>query len=254
MNTREFNLLKVMSKNGEGVPVWPPVFCKKEKSIDIRNNWELSELKVNMNFKSEPMVSLIVSEKLEPFGNNPYTKYMNFSELRKYAIGKGESERVWQYFDDMRIKVKLTELLVKVDDLTSGRNDRVLSNDYFNSVLSYIKEEDMSKLINKGVAMPALVEKLSDIAKRDGLQEQSNRLLQLSAQLPRRTERTNRQIEMERKELNKVFTKLDDEEVKKLWKELNEKYGISAEYLNRINDGDLKDLYDAYTIRERQTI
>jgi hypothetical protein len=170
-----------------------------------------------------------------------------------YAVRNGEDFKVWQYFDDMRIKNKLAEILYRVDGLSDSSNDNVLSNDYYNTVLSQLRGK-MAQQINEGIAMPALVNKLSELAAKQGFVQQSEELKTLSTQLPPRERKSAAQMEREKKELNKVFMKLEDEEVQKLWKELNEKYGIGAEYLNSLNDGDLKELYDAFTLKDRQSI
>jgi hypothetical protein len=180
-----FNLNMLKKESDMGMPVWPSLQAVVEDQVDIPNNWDQHEILHQTNELGETMVSFIVTENLTSFNNNPVVRNKNFKELMDYAINQaGEEEKVWEYFEDQRVRTKMFSILISLYKLSEGSGSSLLLENFNDRLLSGkgSSSETKPKII-RGTATEDLTKELAVMAeklsKKTTNNESKNQLMNL---------------------------------------------------------------------------
>ncbi len=254
----------IKKESEEGMPVWPNLQGLIGDQINISTNWNQHEILHQINQNDEIMVSFIVTEKLTSFNNNPLIRNKNFKELMDYAINQaGEEEKVWDYFEDQRIRTKMFSILVGLYKLSEGTGSALLLENFNDRLLSGkgTFSDTKSKII-RGVATEdltiELASKAEQISKKTQNQEIKKNLMNLNKKLekvvlklPTREPIDQQKAKKIEKRLTSLFFVTNEADIEKMKDKLVSVFHISREYLDGLSPAEIRSSYDEYTINER---
>jgi hypothetical protein len=264
------NLTLLKKESDEGMPVWPslqgiiggPEFPNK---INVDKNWAQHEIKLMNNEKDETMVSFIVTENLTSFNNNPIVRDKNFRELMNYAINQaGEEDKVWEYFEDQRIRTKMFSILVSLYNLSEGAGSNQLLENFNDRLLSGkgTNSETKPKII-RGVASVDLTKELASVA--DQISKKPNtdnktksemvnmkkKLNIIATKLPEKEPLDQQKAKKIEKRLASLFFITTDADIAKMKDKLVNSFHISRMYFDGMSAVEIRAMHDEYTIAAR---
>lgn len=263
-NRRLFNIKMLKKFPGEAKAVWPPLRCELENEVNIQNKWEdQHEIIHQENERGEIMISFIVAEKLSSFNNNPNVRNKNFHELMDYAISKGEDRKVWEYFENERIRTKLLGILISAYNLSEDAsitpliesiNDRVLSG-------QGSKPEIREKIIN-GTATKDLMEetaqKIYEFSKKVKDKKMKEKFLKLRDNIIETKDNMEDEIPLDEQrakryenQLRKLFFDKSEISIEKMKDKLINTFLMSSAYVQTLSFAEIKKIYDEHNISAR---
>jgi hypothetical protein len=250
--------------NDQGMPVWPNLQGMIGDQIKPSINWTQHEILLQTNQYDETMVSFIVTENLNSFNNNPVIRDKNFKELMNYAINQaGEESKVWNYFEDQRVRTKMFSILVSLYKLSEGTgsallldnfNDRLLSGSGTSSetkpkIIRGVATEDLTiELTNK---IDKLSKKTNDDKTKKELQNLKKKIGLVIPKLPHREPLDQQKAKKIEKRLKSLFFHINDSDTEKMKDKLVSVFGISRAYLDNQSEAEIAAAYDEYTINQR---
>ena len=259
------NLTMIKKESDQGMPVWPSLQATIGDSVDIKTNWSQNEILHQTNQYGETMVSFIVTENLTSFNNDPMVRDKNFKQLMSYAINHaGEEEKVWEYFEDQRIRTKMFSILVSLYKLSEGAgsalllenfNDRLLSGKGTNSeVRPKIIRGVASKDLTKELATKAekLSKKTGDLGSKKELTELKKKLTIVASKLPEKEPLDQQKARKIEKRLTSLFFVTNEADIEKMKDKLVSVFHISREYLDGLSPAEVRAAYDEYNINSKK--
>jgi len=225
--------------------VWPCLTCTVGSEIDITKNWLQHRIDKIICSDGELGVSIMVTENIKSFNGNPLINNMNFHELMKYAVNKGEDVKVWKYYEDRRIRNRMFDLVVNMYKLSEGADSRELYENFHDMVLSGSGTyPQITKKILMGNATRDITLEIGKIVKDKELIEMASKFTQ------RKTDRDDIQIAHLKKDLKKMFFK-SDTEIEKMKEELINKYHENKIEVNIMSNAEIKRKHDECKTFER---
>jgi hypothetical protein len=263
-NKTLYNLNLLKKESEEGMPVWPSLQALIGDQINIKSNWTQNEITHQINQNDETMVSFIVTENLTSFNNDPLIRDKNFKELMDYAINQaGESEDVWEYFEDQRVRTKMFSILVGLYKLSEGAGSALLLENFNDRLLSGqgTSPETRPKII-RGVASEDLTKELAvkadKISKKTSNLDTKNKLMALkktlnniATKLPKKEPFDYQKAKKIEKRLSNLFFTTSDADIEKMKDKLVTVFHLSREYLDGISSAEIRAGYDEYNISAR---
>ncbi len=262
-----YNLNPLIKESDEGMPVWPSLQGVIGDKINIAANWSQHEILSQTNQYGETMISFIVTENLTCFNNDPAVRDKNFKELMNYAINQaGESDKVWDYFEDQRIRTKMFSILVGLYKLSEGAgsslllenfNDRLLSGKGTNSetrpkIIRGVASEDLTKEL--AAVADRISKKTTDHKTKIDLQNMKKKLNVIAEKLPKREPLDEQKAVKIQKRLTSLFFITNEADVEKMKDKLVTVFRISREYLDGLSPAEIRAAYDEYTISARNKV
>ncbi len=187
--------------------IWPPIDYKSGVKIDIKKEWELSNIVEQKMPNGDLMISIIVSEDIKSFNSNPEVCNKNFYELMDYAIKKGEEPFVWKYYSNAKTKNELMEIIFALYRVQNNEGFELLQN--FKSTLMFNDDKDPNIQLSKineqnkilgGGGMKTMLVQLAEITKDE-------KFFELSKKFTDNPTISNQEIEIKRDKYKKQFDK-----------------------------------------------
>jgi len=257
VNSNLFGLNMLKKESDTGKPVWPSLQAVIGDKVDVEKNWSQHEIIHQTNQNDETMVSFIVTEKLNSFNNNPQVRDKNFKQLMEYSINHlGEEEKVWNHFEEQRLKMKIFNIIVSLYGLSEGTgsalllenfNDRMLSGGgtYSKNKTSIIKGTGMEDLILE------LAQKAEHYAKKTNNQNSKkemmgikNRLEVVASKLPTVEPLDDQKTKQKEDSLKRMFFKTSDADLEKMKDILVSDFRVARDFLNTLSPAEIKKWYD----------
>lgn len=258
----DLNMFK--KESDEGMPVWPSLQATIGDQVNIKTNWSQNEIIHQTNQYEETMISFIVTENLTSFNNNIMVRDKNFKELMNYAITyMNEEEKVWSYFEDQRIRIKMFSILVSLYKLSEGAgsslllenfNDRLLSGRGTNSevrpkIIRGVATEDLTKEL--AVKAEKISKKTSDTSSKTKLMELKKKLNTVATKLPEREPLDQQKARKIEKRLTSLFFVTNEADIEKMKEKLISTFRISREYVDGLSPAEIRAAFDEYNINAR---
>lgn len=259
-----YNVNMIKKESDDGMPVWPNLQAVIGNQIDVASNWYQNEILHQTNQNNQTMVSFIVTENLTSFNNNPAIKDKNFKELMEYATNyMGEEDKVWDYFEDQRIRTKMFSILISLYKLSEGAGSSLLLENFNDRLLSGrgTSSEIRPKII-RGIATKDLTRELAYKAEKiskNNINNESkkelanlkNRLLKVADNLPEKEPFDQQKAKKIEKRLTSLFFITNEADIEKMKDKLVTVFHISRDYLDGLSQAEIRSSYDEYTINER---
>jgi hypothetical protein len=235
-------------KDSESI-VWPSVEGNIGDLVEIEETWKKSLVERYRNNKGEEIVSIVATENIYEFNNDPNIRSKNFFELMKYAINLGEEKKVWKYFKDKYVKLKLFEILHSMYDISSSSyNEELASNFKYRFSYNIEGSTRVNDLMGpKG--MNLILDELKSINKDQDIKDRIDRLkgtnLDLSYASSNEINSIKRKIEL------MIFDKDTSVYANEYRSILAKDYGYNPRDLSSMSDEQIKTLYLTKMDRER---
>lgn len=230
--------------------IWPSLDAEVgNKEVDV-NQWKQHEIK-KIPYKNGELVSYIITEDTKNFNNNPQTRDKNFKELMKYAVKeKGEELKVWNHFEDVRVKAKLFEMLLATYGLVEGRGGEQLTKNFEKRILKRGHQKvSISDKTVRGIATPYLMAELVEVAEKSGDKEMKNIVKEV--EFPKVQKKSETEVNKTKKRLTSLFFNTEDSSDQKMREQLMKKYGYPMSIVNNLSPSEVEEIYIDLTIKER---
>jgi len=226
-------------------PVWPSQRCVIGDLIDPNENWLQYEKLTLTNYKKEIMISYIVTETIVSFNNKPEIRDKNFKELMKYAIENGEEEKVWNHFEDQRIRTTLFNILAGLYGLPEGTGTPELLQNFNKVILSH---GEMKNQLLRGTATKLITEQLYK-------KTEDPNIADLLDKLPDEKQVISEQkVKTLENRLNKLHFLSNYEKLREYKKILVEKYRYNKAWIETLSPDEIVTLYYNKDIEMRNKV
>jgi len=256
MELYNLNMYKKDSHTNFEYPVWPSLQATIEDKIDIDSNWDQHQIDHQLDKNGIIMVSFIVTEMLKSFNNDPQVRDKNFRELGKYAVEhKGEDKKVWDYFEEQRVKLKMFSILVGLYGISEGAGGDLLLETFNDRVLSSkgTHPETRAKII-RGTADKDLTEEVAqkveklgkmskDLVNKLKFEKLSKDFKNIAKRLPNSKEYDAEKVQRIENELKEQFFTISDDDIEKMINDLISKFHMSRDELNGYSAAEITSMY-----------